>query len=98
MERSSNILFSLQVSLNSRKMCSNGENGKIFIQVTDLQPTVVMQEIIKNGQEDGFFLCDVSDIIDKHNKWKCAIPRVKPFYGKFVCNIWIDSHIMGRPV
>lgn len=58
-----------------------GENGKTFIQVTDLKPTEVLQEIIANGQEDGF--CDVNDIVEKNEKWVCAIPRVKPFYGKF---------------
>lgn len=64
-------------------MCSNGENSKIFIQVTDSKPTEVMQKIIENGQEDGFYVCNVSDIIEKFQKWKYAMPRVKPYFGKF---------------
>lgn len=69
-------------------MSSKGENSKIFIQVSDSKPTEVMQEIIENGQEDGFYLCNVSDIIEKHKKWKYAMPRVKPYFGKFIYNIF----------
>lgn len=64
-------------------MCLNGDTGKIFVQVTDLKPTEVMKQFITNGQEDAFFLCNVSDIVEKLKKWKHAMPRVKPFYGKF---------------
>lgn len=63
-------------------MCTNGDSAKILIQVTDSKPIEIIQEIVENGQEDGFFLCNVSDIVEKLKKWKCAMPRVKPFYGK----------------
>lgn len=56
------------------------------IQVTDSNAKEVMQQIVRDGQEDGFFICDVSDIVAKYYKWINVMPRVKPFYGKFFRN------------
>lgn len=66
-------------------MTSNHEALKIPIEVTDLDSKDVMRQIVENGQEDGFFLCDVSDVVEKYQKWNRAMPRVTPFYGKY-CN------------
>lgn len=58
------------------------------IQVTNLNAKEVMQQIVKDGQEDGFFICDVSDIVAKYHKWVSVMPRVKPFYGEFLNNYY----------
>lgn len=31
---------------------------------------------------EGFYICNVSDIVDKYRVWKELFPRVKPFYGR----------------
>lgn len=56
------------------------------IQVTNLSAKEVMQKIVRDGQEDGFFICDISDIVEKYQKWVSVMPRVKPFYGEFLNN------------
>lgn len=35
----------------------------------------------KSGDE-ALYICDISDIINKHQLWKQYMPRVEPFYGK----------------
>jgi len=42
--------------------------------------------------EDAFYICDVGEIITKHNEWVSQLPRVKPFYA-VKCN---DSRIVLR--
>lgn len=76
-----------------RKMQSNQETIKIPIQVTDLNSKNVLHKIVELGQEDGFFLCDISDIIEKFHKWKTAMPRVKPFYGRLALNSFLEIKI-----
>lgn len=42
----------------------------------------VVKEIAESGfQEDAFYVCDVGDVVRKHEIWKNALPRVEPFYG-----------------
>lgn len=33
-------------------------------------------------EEEPLYVCNVSDIIEKHTIWKQQMPRVMPFYGK----------------
>lgn len=33
-------------------------------------------------EEEPLYVCNVSDIIEKHQIWKQQMPRVMPFYGK----------------
>lgn len=73
-------------------MAVNQEAVKIPIQVTDLNSKDVVRQLVQNGQEDGFFLCDVSDIVEKFQKWNQAMPRIKPYYGKYAKN-FIDLKI-----
>lgn len=55
-------------------------------QVQVLEPQMseldVIRQIVRDGQEDSFYLCNVSDIIQKYKNWKLAMPRIKSFYGK----------------
>lgn len=58
------------------------DNSKVPIQVTDLNSKEVLKKFVEYGQEEGFFVCDVNDIIEKQNNWERAMPRVKPYYCK----------------
>ena len=46
-------------------------------------------------QEEAFYVCDIGDIVRKHKEWKMKLPRVEPFYGKymllfkFMVQIWV---------
>lgn len=60
---------------------------KFDIHVSD-QPVnameMIRQESISGDEDDEpFFICDISDIIRKHQIWKHRMPRVLPFYGDF---------------
>lgn len=33
-------------------------------------------------EEEPLYVCNVSDIVEKHRTWKQQMPRVMPFYGK----------------
>lgn len=50
---------------------------------TDVFSTV--NNIVKNGQQkEGFYLCDVSEIVRKYSNWKKFFPRIPLFYGKYL--------------
>lgn len=34
-------------------------------------------------EDEPFYICNISDIIEKHRTWQQRMPRVIPFYGKF---------------
>lgn len=34
--------------------------------------------------EEPFYICNISDIIQKHRVWQQRMPRVLPFYGKLI--------------
>jgi ornithine decarboxylase len=36
------------------------------------------------GEEDSFFVADLGEVYRQHMRWKLNLPRVKPFYGKFI--------------
>lgn len=43
----------------------------------------VIRNMTKNvNQEEAFFVCDLKDIIEKHQIWTANMPRVEPHYGK----------------
>lgn len=44
---------------------------------------VIKKRSMTENEEEPLYVCDVSDIIKKHQIWKQYMPRVKPFYGKF---------------
>lgn len=33
--------------------------------------------------EEALYICNVSDIINKHKIWKKSMPRVIPYYGEY---------------
>ena len=34
--------------------------------------------------DDAFFIGDLGDVVVKHKKWLKSLPRVEPFYGKYL--------------
>lgn len=72
------------------------------VHVLDGKSTVmsVIKEIAETGvQEDAFYVCDVGDIVRKHEIWKNTLPRVEPFYGKgfitiFTAVLSIFNHLI----
>jgi len=42
-------------------------------------------ESCEPGEEDTFFVADLGEVYRQHMRWKKNMPRVKPFYGMFVC-------------
>nr|CAI5821700.1 unnamed protein product [Callosobruchus analis] len=42
----------------------------------------IIENIIDSGRvEDAFYVCNVSDIVEKHKHWKHVLPRVQPHYA-----------------
>jgi len=35
--------------------------------------------------DDGFYVCDLGDVLSKHRRWLREFPRIKPFYA-IKCN------------
>lgn len=62
-------------------------NGLNNIQVIDepLDAIDMIRQQSKHGHagEEPLYICNISDIINKHQIWKENMPRVIPFYGKF---------------
>jgi hypothetical protein len=42
------------------------------------------QDVCEAGEEDTFFVADLGEVYRQHMRWKKNLPRVKPFYGKFL--------------
>lgn len=38
--------------------------------------------VFEKSGDEALYICNISDIINKHQVWKQYLPRVKPFYGK----------------
>jgi hypothetical protein len=38
------------------------------------------------GSEEPFFICDLGDVLKKHEEWISALPRVHPHYGESMFN------------
>ncbi|KAJ8978813.1 hypothetical protein NQ317_018903 [Molorchus minor] len=69
----------------------NGTNGyknsDNLIQVLDgeVQVDSVLKEITKDSyQEDPFYICDVRELIRRHEDWKNVMPRVGTHYGNVI--------------
>lgn len=41
-------------------------------------------EMCEPGDEDTFFVADLGDVYRQHIRWKKNLPRVRPFYGRFL--------------
>ncbi|KAJ8955855.1 hypothetical protein NQ318_005401 [Aromia moschata] len=76
-----NFLFYLVKWLTGSKRQSYGDD---VIQVVKprLDVDSVIKEIIRIGDEDDpFYVCEVNDIIRRHEEWEAAMPRVTTHYA-----------------
>lgn len=50
--------------------------------------------VYEKASDEALYICNISDIINKHQIWKHCLPRVKPFYGKFILmgHIWATKN------
>ncbi|CAH2014421.1 unnamed protein product [Acanthoscelides obtectus] len=56
----------------------------LHIQVVESQVTEeeVIEEIVDSGKvADAFYVCDVSDIVEKHRHWEHVMTRIQPYYA-----------------
>lgn len=52
---------------------------------------IIKSVIATKNQEDGFYIVDIGDIINKHREWITKIPRVAPHYGTSALNTFLDN-------
>lgn len=49
----------------------------------DIPDTVrTMQAVHGHNFEEPFYICDLSEIVNKFIMWKRILPRIIPYYGK----------------
>lgn len=62
-------------------MSTNNFNEiKIFDDAVD-NMEIIKTIIDTENREDGFYIVDIGDVINKHREWITKIPRVVPHYG-----------------
>lgn len=47
---------------------------------------VILEQNLQNTDE-ALFVCDLSTLKEKYDKWNQMMPRVKPYYGEFFSSI-----------
>lgn len=63
-------------------------NQNKFYKINTTDATVNAIDVIRQKSvmvdvnDDPFYICNISDIIQKHRNWQRLMPRVIPFYGK----------------
>lgn len=57
-------------------------NFHVIDEPLDAIDVIRQRSISGDVDEEPLYLCDISDIIKKHQIWKQSMPRVLPFYGK----------------
>lgn len=55
---------------------------KVIDEPLDAVEEIRLKSKPKHTDEESLFICNVSDIINKHKIWKRSMPRVIPFYGE----------------
>lgn len=55
-----------------------------FDKPLDVTELIRQQPSYEISEDDGLAICDISDIIRKHEAWENYLPRVRPFFGRFL--------------
>lgn len=58
-------------------------NFKVIDDPLDAIEEIRLHPKSKYADEESLFICNISDIINKHKIWKQSMPRVTPFYGEY---------------
>lgn len=69
---------------------------KVFDDAAD-NMDVIKTVIATKNQEDGFYIVDIGDIINKHREWITKIPRVAPHYGTSALRILLTMSFKFAP-
>ncbi|XP_055316889.1 ornithine decarboxylase 1-like [Sitodiplosis mosellana] len=72
------------------KLIEPSNNFHVIDEPLDAIDVIRQRSVSGNVDEEPLYLCDISDIINKHAIWKRSMPRVLPFYA-VKCN---DSPIV----
>lgn len=58
-------------------------NFHIIDEPLDAIDVIRQRSISGQVDEEPLYICNISDIIEKHRIWKQRMPRVLPFYGMY---------------
>lgn len=53
-----------------------------FDKPLDVVKLIHKQPSYEDSGDEGLAICNISDVIRKHEAWLKILPRVKPFFGK----------------
>lgn len=53
-----------------------------------IDPYDVLNVWFTQELEEPFYICDLGDLIYKHEQWLTHMPRIKPFYGTEKIAYW----------
>jgi len=82
---------------NTLKLITNNNGGK-YTPILGLTSKEAVLDVLKEqiakinvdscqpGEEDAFYVADLGEVYRQHLRWKINLSRVKPFYGKVLCN------------
>lgn len=74
---------------------NNFNEIQVFDDATD-DMDIIKTIIDVRNQEDGFYIVDIGDVIEKHRKWISKMPRVDPHFGTSRVNIYLPrSHAIS---
>lgn len=59
-------------------------NFHVVDKAVDAIDEVRQKSMSGDVDEEPFYICNISDIIQKHRIWQQRMPRVLPFYGKLI--------------
>lgn len=65
-------------------------NFHIVDQPIDAIDVIRKKTICGDVDDEAFYVCNVSDIIEKYRNWQKHMPRIIPFYGK--CDHYDFTH------
>lgn len=65
------------------KIIEPSNNFHVIDEPLDAIDVIRQRSISGDVDEEPLYLCNISDIINKHAIWTRSMPRVKPFYGEY---------------
>lgn len=69
------------------------KNVETFDKSLDVVELFRNQPSYDTNADEGVIICNLSDVIEKHEVWKQYLPRVKPFYGKCLKHNYLKPKI-----
>lgn len=60
-----------------------------FDKPLDVVELIRQQPSYESSDDEGLAICNISDVIRKHEVWEQLLPRVRPFFGECLMLNWI---------